>query len=85
MLDALPSAPDGKHARTLHPVLPVIAARWSPRAFDPDRALRAGDVMPLLEAARWAASANNLQPWRLAWTLRGEPTFGSLLACLLLR
>ena len=82
MPDALPHAPDAKRARTDHPVFSVIAARWSPRAFDPDRPLAEGDMLPLLEAARWAASSNNLQPWRLAWALRGEPAFGALLACL---
>lgn len=82
MSDTLPPAPDAKRAQTDHPVFPVIAARWSPRAFDPGRPLTEGDVLPLLEAARWAASANNLQPWRLAWALRGEPTFDALLGCL---
>jgi nitroreductase len=42
---------------------PLLAERWSPRAFDrapvPD-----ADVTALLEAARWAPSANNYQPWR---------------------
>lgn len=82
MPDTFAPALDPKHARTLHQILPVIAARWSPRAFDPDRAITASDMLPLLEAARWAASANNLQPWRLAWALRGEPAFGAILACL---
>jgi nitroreductase len=42
---------------------PLLADRWSPRAFD--RApLEDADVTALLEAARWAPSANNYQPWR---------------------
>jgi nitroreductase len=65
-----------------HPLLDAIAERWSPRAFDPDRPLAEADVLPLLEAARWAASSSNLQPWRLAWALRGEDAFGRLLSCL---
>ena len=72
--------PDAKRAdAALHP---LIAARWSPRAFDPARALTEGDLLPLLEAARWAASASNIQPWRIAWALRGEAGFEALLGCL---
>lgn len=71
-----------RHAVTDAKLLGAIAARWSPRAFDPDRTLTASDLRPLLEAARWAASSNNLQPWRLAWALRGEAAFGRILACL---
>jgi len=69
-------------AVTAAPLLPAIAARWSPRAFDPDRKLTVADLTPLLEAARWAASSSNMQPWRLAWALRGEPAFDRILATL---
>lgn len=82
MPDALLPIPDAKRARADYQLLPAIAARWSPRAFDPDRSLTEHDMMPLLEAARWAASSNNLQPWRLAWVLRGEPAFSAILGCL---
>lgn len=44
-------------------VHPLIAERWSPRAFDP-APLGLDDVTALLEAARWAPSARNDQPWR---------------------
>ena len=47
---------------SLHPMLDAIAARWSPRAFDPGRPLNDAELLPLLEAARWAASSSNLQP-----------------------
>jgi nitroreductase len=36
----------------------------------------------MFEAARWAASAFNAQPWRFVYALRGEPAFATLLACL---
>ena len=42
---------------------PLLADRWSPRAFD-RTPLEDSDVTALLEAARWAPSANNYQPWR---------------------
>ncbi|BCQ26855.1 nitroreductase family protein [Caballeronia sp. NK8] len=42
---------------------PLIAARWSPRAYA-DRAVEHAHVIAMLEAARWAPSAFNAQPWR---------------------
>jgi nitroreductase len=57
-----------------HPVAPEFPARWSPRSFT-DRAVNEAEVMSLLEAARWAPSASNLQPWRLVWALSGEGGF----------
>jgi len=50
-------------ARTSVPLHPLLAERWSPRAFDPTP-LSDDDVTALLEAARWAPSAMNHQPWR---------------------
>jgi nitroreductase len=84
MPDDARSHPAGadRRAPADHPLLDAIAERWSPRAFDPDRPLTEADMLPLLEAARWAASSSNLQPWRLAWALRGEPAFARLLGCL---
>lgn len=42
----------------------IIQARWSPRAFDADKPVSHEDLLALLEAARWAASCFNDQPWR---------------------
>jgi len=53
-----------KVARTDHDVLDVIRHRWSPRAFDPDREVSRADLLRLFEAARWAPSSGNRQPWR---------------------
>ena len=64
-----------------HPVAAQFTARWSPRSFS-DRALTEAEVMSLLEAARWAPSASNHQPWRLVWARRGEAEFDTLHACL---
>lgn len=47
-----------------HPLHPVLASRWSPYAFDPNRAINQADLLGVLEAARWAMSSNNSQPWR---------------------
>lgn len=55
--------------------------RWSPRAFS-DRPVTEEQVMTVLEAARWAPSASNLQPWRFFYGIRGEPEFDTLLSLL---
>ncbi len=64
-----------------HPVAPQFPARWSPRSFT-DRVLTEAEVMSLLEAARWAPSASNHQPWRLVWARRGEDGFTAIHAAL---
>ena len=43
---------------------PLLAERWSPRAFDAGRAVERGALERMLEAARWAPSCFNSQPWR---------------------
>ena len=71
-----------KTASTTVPVHPLLAERWSPRGFD--RAHEIGDeaLAALLEAARWAPSAQNSQPWRFLVTRRGEPAHDRLYAAL---
>ncbi|MBY0339210.1 MAG: nitroreductase family protein [Acetobacteraceae bacterium] len=51
-----------RSAPTDHPVLPAIAARWSPRSYLPE-AVDDATLRQVLEAGRWAASAYNEQPW----------------------
>ncbi|MEE8602408.1 nitroreductase family protein [Euzebya tangerina] len=53
-----------KAADTRVPIHPLLADRWSPRAFDADHHLDDEDLAGLFEAARWAPSGNNSQPWR---------------------
>lgn len=56
-----------KLAQTSAPLHELIAARWSPRAFQ-EKAVTPEQLTALLEAARWAPSAYNLQPWRfIVW------------------
>ncbi len=59
-------------------VHPLIAARRSPRAFDPDAEVSDAQLSVLFEAARWAASRGNLQPARYLVGRRGTPTFTRL-------
>src|SRR3954451_10078893 len=53
-----------KTAATSVPVHPLLTQRWSPRGLVADHELDQRSVLALLEAARWAPSANNRQPWR---------------------
>jgi nitroreductase len=71
-----------KIAATAAPLHPLLAQRWSPRAFAPDHELTDQQVTALLEAARWAPSASNTQPWRFAVTLRGSAEHGAVLDAL---
>ncbi|MBI1758037.1 MAG: nitroreductase family protein [Actinobacteria bacterium] len=57
------------------PLHPLIAERWSPRALQPDRDVTDGQLVAVLEAARWAPSSGNRQPWRFLVGRRGDETF----------
>lgn len=57
---------------------PLLAARWSPHAFDPSVELTDGEAASLLEAARWAPSAGNRQPWRFLLGHRGDEAYKRL-------
>ena len=71
-----------KHAETDPPVHPLIAQRWSPYAFS-DRPVPEQDLLAILEAARWAASSYNEQPWRYILARRSDAAaFEKLLSCL---
>lgn len=51
---------------------PLLAERWSPTSFDPAHKLSESEVATLLEAARWAPSAGNSQPWAFIVGCRGD-------------
>ncbi len=69
-----------KPADTIVPISPLIANRWSPRVFDPSHELSHGDVLALAEAARWAPSSNNAQPWKLSILTRSTSEFQAISA-----
>ena len=54
--------------QSLHPLL---AGRWSPTRFDPEHAIAQDEIDVLLQAARWAPSAGNSQPWAFIVARRG--------------
>jgi len=57
---------------------PLLSTRWSPTTFDPAAEVSAPEVALLLEAARWAPSAGNAQPWAFLVGRRGDRTHGRL-------
>ncbi len=72
---------DPKRARPDHPVHELLVRRWSPYAFDP-RPVPPEDLRALFEAARWAPSSYNEQPWSYVVALRERPEeFERLLGC----
>jgi nitroreductase len=64
-----------KKAETSVPIHPILTERWSPRSFDPTALISTEDMTALLEAARWAASSYNFQPWRFIISRRRDETF----------
>jgi len=71
-----------KIARPDHPILEVVAQRWSPYVYA-DRAVAADDLKSLFEAARWAASSYNEQPWRfILATKSNSAQYEAVLKCL---
>jgi nitroreductase len=71
-----------KTASTTVPVHPLLAERWSPRGFDRAHELGEDSLTALLEAARWAPSAQNSQPWRFLVARRGDEAHEQLFAAL---
>jgi nitroreductase len=71
-----------KHASTDFPIQEILAKRWSPYAFQ-NRPVPESDLQSLFEAARWAASSFNEQPWTyLVATQENPEQFHQLLSCL---
>jgi nitroreductase len=59
---------------------PLLSSRWSPLRFDDTHALTGDEVAVLLEAARWAPSAGNSQPWAFVVGRRGDPVHQRLVS-----
>src|SRR5690349_8362831 len=65
-----------------HPIDPLFLERWSPRAFDGSD-LPEADLLRIFEAARWAPSAFNSQPWRFLYARRGDEHWDLFLSLLI--
>ena len=62
-----------KPAITQAPIHDIIANRWSPRAYDANKAVSQTQIISLLEAARWAPSCFGDEPWRfIVWDKNQE-------------
>lgn len=66
-----------KYAPHVDGVLPVFHERWSPRSFS-DREVSSESLAKAFEAARWAASCFNEQPWRFLVGRRGSETYNKI-------
>jgi nitroreductase len=63
-----------KKAPAVGGVLPIFHSRWSPRSFS-SREVAPADLARVFEAARWAASSRNEQPWRFLIGARNSLTY----------
>ena len=71
-----------KKASIDYPIHELLAERWSPYGFE-DRPVAQADLRSLFEAARWAASSYNEQPWNFFVATKENPEeFARLLSCL---
>lgn len=71
-----------KTADTRTEIHPLLRERWSPRAFS-SKLVTSDLVLKLMEAARWAASSFNEQPWRFVVASKQDPDdFAKALSCL---
>ncbi len=69
-------------ARTAdHEIDPVFLERWSPRAYTGE-AMPEPELMRIFEAARWAPSSYNSQPWRFVYARRDTPHWQPMLSLL---
>ena len=60
----------------------IFLNRYSPRAMSGEN-ISEKELMTLFEAARWAPSASNMQPWRFIYAMRGTPEFDVLFSILI--
>jgi nitroreductase len=70
-----------KQAPAVEGVLPVILSRWSPRSFS-DREVNTALLAKVFEAARWAPSSSNEQPWRFIVGVRDSSTHSKIASVL---
>lgn len=71
-----------KKADTDYKILELIEKRWSPVVFM-DKPIEKEELMKIFEAARWAPSSRNEQPWRYIYAHKGEKDFDKILETLM--
>jgi len=67
-----------KKANTEYPIHELLANRWSPRSFNSEKEISLEVINSLFEAARWAPSSYNMQPWSFIYGKRDEATFNKI-------
>ncbi|MBK6967365.1 MAG: nitroreductase family protein [Bacteroidales bacterium] len=70
-----------KTASTDYPISNLLRERWSPRAFN-SQPVEKEKLQRLFEAARWAPSSSNLQPWSFIIGFKGDDTYNKIAATL---
>ena len=70
-----------KYPATDYPLHPLIASRWSPRAYD-IRPVEKDKLQRIFEAARWTASSSNLQPWYFLVGFNGDEVYQKIFGTL---
>jgi nitroreductase len=71
-----------RRAATDFPILDVLTDRWSTRIFDAAAPIDEAALASALEAARWAPTAANTQPWRVIVARRGTAEHDAIVAAL---
>ena len=71
-----------RRAATDSPILDVLTERWSTRIFDANTPIDEDALASALEAARWAPTAANTQPWRLIVARRGTDAHAQIVSAL---
>ena len=66
-----------QHRKPTHDIAPYILNRWSPRAMT-GKPIKDETLMSLFEAARWAPSSYNAQPWRFIYAKRDTEHWNTL-------
>lgn len=61
-----------QHRKSTYPVHPILLNRWSPRSMTGE-SMSDEELFSLFEAARWAPSSYNAQPWRFVYAKRNTP------------
>lgn len=77
----MPNCPEFQNRRADYPIDTVFLRRWSPRAMSGE-AVTQEELFTILEAARWAPSAHNEQPWRFLYAMRGDAAWATFLSLL---
>jgi nitroreductase len=78
--------PDDRLIDSHHPIHDLFRRRWSPRAFDTERPVEPAKLRSCFEAARWAPSSNNEQPWSFIVATKNRPDeYARALSCLVER